>query len=185
MNRIEAVRKLLSENEAALIFAPVSRLYLSGFQSSLGYLFITKSDAALFVDGRYIEAAKKTVNQEINVQLFTNISEQAKGFLGDKIDTLVVETIIAVANVTTFEKQFGKKVVPLTELDKEICSLRSIKTEYEIECMTKAHQFDALVMIPNCDKIVPGMLMAAARLDLPTVFCKRRSYDAWQLTWKR
>ena len=39
-----------------------------------------------------------------------------------------------------------------------------------IECMTKAHQFDALVMIPNCDKIVPGMLMAAARLDLPTVF---------------
>ncbi len=40
-----------------------------------------------------------------------------------------------------------------------------------IECMTKAHQFDALVMIPNCDKIVPGMLMAAARLDLPTVFC--------------
>lgn len=40
-----------------------------------------------------------------------------------------------------------------------------------IECMAKAHQFDALVMIPNCDKIVPGMLMAAGRLNLPTVFC--------------
>ncbi len=40
-----------------------------------------------------------------------------------------------------------------------------------VECMAKAHQFDALVLIPNCDKIVPGMLMAAARLDLPTVFC--------------
>jgi len=40
-----------------------------------------------------------------------------------------------------------------------------------IECVTKGHQFDALVMIPNCDKIVPGMLMAAARLNLPTVFC--------------
>lgn len=39
-----------------------------------------------------------------------------------------------------------------------------------IECVAKAHQFDALVMIPNCDKVVPGMLMAAARLDLPTVF---------------
>ena len=39
-----------------------------------------------------------------------------------------------------------------------------------IECVTKAQQFDALVMIPNCDKIVPGMLMAAARLNLPTVF---------------
>ena len=39
-----------------------------------------------------------------------------------------------------------------------------------IECVVKAHQFDAVVMIPNCDKIVPGMLMAAARLDLPTIF---------------
>jgi dihydroxy-acid dehydratase len=39
-----------------------------------------------------------------------------------------------------------------------------------IECVATAHQFDALVMIPNCDKIVPGMLMAAGRLDLPTVF---------------
>jgi dihydroxy-acid dehydratase len=38
-----------------------------------------------------------------------------------------------------------------------------------IECVATAHAFDALVMIPNCDKIVPGMLMAAARLDLPTV----------------
>jgi dihydroxy-acid dehydratase len=38
-----------------------------------------------------------------------------------------------------------------------------------IEVMAVAHAFDALVMITNCDKIVPGMLMAAARLDLPTV----------------
>lgn len=39
-----------------------------------------------------------------------------------------------------------------------------------VECMVKAHCFDALVFIPNCDKIVPGMLMAAARLNLPSVF---------------
>ncbi|MDR2758928.1 MAG: dihydroxy-acid dehydratase [Spirochaetaceae bacterium] len=39
-----------------------------------------------------------------------------------------------------------------------------------IECMVMAHGFDALIFIPNCDKIVPGMLMAAARLNLPAVF---------------
>jgi dihydroxy-acid dehydratase len=39
-----------------------------------------------------------------------------------------------------------------------------------VEVMATAHGLDALVMIPNCDKIVPGMLMAAARLDLPTIF---------------
>ena len=38
------------------------------------------------------------------------------------------------------------------------------------ECMAKAHQFDALVMIPNCDKNVPGLLMAAARINVPTIF---------------
>ena len=38
------------------------------------------------------------------------------------------------------------------------------------ECMAKAHQFDALVMVPNCDKNVPGLLMAAARVNVPTIF---------------
>lgn len=38
-----------------------------------------------------------------------------------------------------------------------------------IECMAKAHAFDALVFIPNCDKIVPGMVMAALRINIPSV----------------
>ena len=38
------------------------------------------------------------------------------------------------------------------------------------ECMALAHQFDGLVMIPNCDKNVPGLLMAAARVNVPTIF---------------
>ena len=39
------------------------------------------------------------------------------------------------------------------------------------EAMAIAHQFDGLVMVPNCDKNVPGLLMAAARLNIPTIFC--------------
>ena len=38
------------------------------------------------------------------------------------------------------------------------------------DCMALAHQFDALVMVPNCDKNVPGLLMAAARINVPTIF---------------
>ena len=41
---------------------------------------------------------------------------------------------------------------------------------YSTEAMAIAHQFDALVMVPNCDKNVPGLLMAAARINVPTVF---------------
>ena len=39
-----------------------------------------------------------------------------------------------------------------------------------VECMVRAHALDALVFIPNCDKVVPGMLMAAARLNKPAIF---------------
>ncbi|MCK4906278.1 MAG: dihydroxy-acid dehydratase, partial [Spirochaetes bacterium] len=39
-----------------------------------------------------------------------------------------------------------------------------------IESMVNAHMFDALYCIPNCDKIIPGMLMGAARLNIPTIF---------------
>ena len=39
-----------------------------------------------------------------------------------------------------------------------------------VEVMAMAHPFDGLVLIPNCDKIVPGMLMAAMRLNIPAVF---------------
>ena len=40
-----------------------------------------------------------------------------------------------------------------------------------IEVMATAHPFDALVFVPNCDKIVPGMVMAAARINLPAIVC--------------
>src|SRR5206468_3274096 len=39
-----------------------------------------------------------------------------------------------------------------------------------VETMVSAHHFDGMICIPNCDKIVPGMLMGAMRLDIPTVF---------------
>ncbi len=38
-----------------------------------------------------------------------------------------------------------------------------------VEAVVEAHAFDAIVLIPNCDKIIPGMLMAAARINIPTV----------------
>ncbi len=49
------------------------------------------------------------------------------------------------------------------------------------EAMAMAHQFDGLVMIPNCDKNVPGLLMAAARVNIPTIFCSGGPMMAGQL----
>ena len=48
-----------------------------------------------------------------------------------------------------------------------------------IESVATAHGFDGLVLIPNCDKIVPGMLMAAARLNIPSVVVSGGPYAGW------
>ena len=45
-----------------------------------------------------------------------------------------------------------------------------------VESMANAHPFDGLVLIPSCDKIVLGMLMASARLDIPSIFVSGGSY---------
>ena len=53
------------------------------------------------------------------------------------------------------------------------------------EAMAMAHQFDGLVMIPNCDKNVPGLLMAAARVNIPTIFCSGGPMLAGTLNYGR
>ncbi len=50
-----------------------------------------------------------------------------------------------------------------------------------VETMIEGHRFDAMICIPNCDKIVPGMLMAAARLDIPTIFVSGGAMAAGRL----
>ena len=54
-----------------------------------------------------------------------------------------------------------------------------------IETVVEAHQLDALICIPNCDKIVPGMLMAAARLNIPTIFISGGPMLAGEVNGKR
>jgi dihydroxy-acid dehydratase len=54
-----------------------------------------------------------------------------------------------------------------------------------VEVMAQAHRFDALVMIPNCDKVTPGMLMAAARLDIPAIAVTGGAMEAGHIDGKK
>ena len=53
------------------------------------------------------------------------------------------------------------------------------------ECMAMAHQFDALVMVPNCDKNVPGLLMAASKTEYPDCIRKRWPDAGWSHSWQK
>ena len=54
-----------------------------------------------------------------------------------------------------------------------------------VETMAQAHAFDALVFIPNCDKIIPGMLMAAVRLNIPSIFISGGPMLAGTSQWRQ
>jgi dihydroxy-acid dehydratase len=53
-----------------------------------------------------------------------------------------------------------------------------------VETMVKAHCFDAMICIPNCDKIVPGMIMGAVRANIPTIFASGGPMAAGKLDGK-
>ena len=63
MEKINKLQEFLkNSHEAILIYSPENRRYFTGFPSSDGYLVVTKDDAVLFTDSRYIEAAQKTAS---------------------------------------------------------------------------------------------------------------------------
>lgn len=167
MSKLESIRALLGVDEGALIYTPVSRLYLSGFESSLGYLFITKEKSVLFADGRYIEAAQKAVSSPIDVVLMVDLSRQVKELLGSDVKTLLVETSNTVAEVRGFEKQFGVNIHPSDELEATLKDLRLEKSEYEVECIIRAQRMAERAFEHILGFIRPGVteLEIAAELE--------------------
>ena len=140
LNKLDNIRALLTDDSAALFYTENARKYITGFSSSLGYLFVTKSEAVLFVDGRYYEAATKKVDIAVKVELFNNIAEQSKDLLDGKVKKLLVETSISVSTLKSFEKIFKAMVEPSEELEKTILNMREIKDATEIESIIKAQR---------------------------------------------
>lgn len=164
--RLDEIGALIEPDTAALIFTPVSRYYLTGFSSSLGYLFLTENRRVLLVDGRYFEAAAASVSKEIEVVLLRNLAEQGKELLAGK-NRLLVETANTVAEVRRFESLFSIPVEPLDALDARLMSLRSVKNEYEIACMEQAQRMAEAAFDFILGFIRPGVseLLIAAELE--------------------
>lgn len=168
MKALKTIKELLKVGEAALIFTPVGRQYISGFCSSLGYLFITQDASVLFVDGRYIEAAETKVSKDITVLLITDLAKQVKSLLKENnIKTLITETSVTVSDIKDFEKLFGTAVCPSQSLEEKLKSLRLVKSENEIECILKAQQIAEMAFDDILNFIRPGVTEneIAARLE--------------------
>lgn len=129
---IDKIQSQLNAGEALFVVSPENRRYLTGFQSSDGYLLITESDSVFLTDSRYIEAAQNTVNGCNEIALLKSLSEQLPVYI-EKLGIKTVFTEAERLSVAEFEKI--RKMLNCECLaektDDMINALRRIKTEDE------------------------------------------------------
>ncbi len=129
---MDKLKTQLNSSEALLVVSHENRRYLTSFPSSDGYLLITKSEAILFVDSRYIEAAQNSAQGCDEIVLLKSLSEQLPGYV-EKLGVKTVFTEAERLSVAEFEKI--RKMLTCEciaeKADGMINALRRTKTEDE------------------------------------------------------
>lgn len=156
--RINEIKQLLNETEAALICTKVNRRYLTDFPSSLGYLLCTKNEAYLFLDGRYYLAASLKVCG-VKLILLESLGKQLETLVKKcNISTIFVEQEISVGQLNGF-----KNILPQTEiiaddkLSKKLLQLRCIKNEKEIENILTAQKIAEKAFLETLNFVKAGV----------------------------
>lgn len=175
MTKKENIQALLATNqlEALLIYSPQNRYWYSGFPSSLGYLLITKTKSYLFLDGRYITAARES-------KQLTNVDELIwfKGDLFDQIKTILTSQQVAslgfeadwtiYQDYQTWAHQLaGIKLVPVNT-DK----IRMVKDEQEVAHLKKACEITHEVFLDVLKFVKPGMTEKEVAVFVSDAFLK-------------
>lgn len=140
MERIENIRKILEENQAALISSDINRRYFTGFNSSAGTVIITKKTAALLIDFRYFEKAKATVSG-FEVVLCERLHPQITEILKkENIKAIHLETdcvtLSAAERIKNALADF--EILESGRLSEAINHMRQIKAPDEVENIKKA-----------------------------------------------
>jgi len=143
MTNIDRIRHAMPEYkcDALFITSQVNRLFATGFSSSAGVLFITKSDAFFFTDSRYIEVAEANIS-DAHVALKNNNDATNKAIIElikeHNIKSIGFEdSVVSYTAHKALEKSFGVKLVPAQKL---INDLREIKSRAELDGIIKAQR---------------------------------------------
>lgn len=166
--RIKNIQKYLETQDAILIASNSNRIYFTGFNSSAGYLVITKEKAFFFIDFRYFEKAKSTVkNCEIilTTKFFTQFNDL---ILKENIKNLYLETCSIDLNFykVLTDNLSDINISDSNEIDSKIQLLRSVKDSGEIELIKKAQELTDNAFSYILDKIKVGVTERELALDL-------------------
>ena len=175
-DKINTIQKSLASCEALLITNFPGRFYLTGFSSSAGSVFITKNFAALFIDFRYYEKAKKTVSH-LDVVLASNVISQINDVvLREKIECIYIETNYTnLHEYAVFSKGLNAKLSSSDKFDVILNDMRACKTASELENIKKAQTLVELTFDHILERIGPGMTERDIMLDMEFFMRKQGS----------
>lgn len=168
MEKIKKLQNFLkNSHEAILIYSPENRRYFTDFPSSDGYLLVTKNDAVLFMDSRYIEAAQKTAS--CRAQLVTKASIEIKDYLKEKsiLKAYTERERLTVSMADFFKTAFLPcRVTPSKRLENKINELRMVKTTEEVEAIKQAQKIAEDAFEHILTFIKPGVTEKDIALEL-------------------
>lgn len=168
MEKINELQSFLKNSrQAIIIHSPENRRYFTGFPSSDGYLVVTKNDAVLFTDSRYIEAAQREA--ACRAVLVTKASVEIKNYFSEKgiLKAYTERERLTVSIADFFKTAFLPcRVTPSKALEKKINELRKIKSAEEIECIKKAQAIAEDAFSHILRFIKPGVTEKQISLEL-------------------
>lgn len=156
--RIEKISNILKDKEAALVTSNISITYLTGFQHSEGYVFITEDKSYFLIDFRYAEAVQKAVNH-MEIVMFSNAFESINELIGKhNITSILVEDCSVTLSVyTSFNEKLNAEIQNTSELSKIISESRIIKTADEIEKLRTAQKIAEKAYLEVLNFVKPGI----------------------------
>lgn len=150
-----------------LVLDPLNRRYLTNFESSYGYVLVSKEETYFYTDSRYIEAAEKNSFKEILVrgaepkEFFDNVNEFIKKH---SIKTLGFEdNFLNVASFNAYSPKLNAKLVPIGDAIEKI---RQIKTPEEVEYIKKAQRIAEQALEASYPLLKEGMTEKEFRAEL-------------------
>lgn len=166
--RIEKLQSQLENNQAMLITSGVNRFYYTGFKSSAGVVVITKNNAYLLIDFRYIEKAKATVKC-LDVILSQRQSSEIYELLKKhQIKSLFLESdSVSIGEYSSYQSQFeGIEVLTSDKMTNFITLARSVKSKQEIDNIIQAQKITDATFDYITNNICVGKTEKEIMLDM-------------------
>ncbi len=167
-SRVLKIQNLLNEKEAALISSAANCFYLTGFNSSDGYVVITKNYAVYLTDFRYIEKAKETITS-MDVKMLEKSEVEIYEILKkENINHLHLESeSISVNKFLSYKSCFNDiKLSVNNTLDNALKDMRAVKTEEELSYIQKAQESTDKTFDYILKRIEPGKTEKEIMLDM-------------------